>query len=152
MLIDINRSVYILDEAKLEASSVSLRSDGIIHVLLDTERVFGIDDLREVDKEILKMGKGRAFPTLITSRRDDTVTTPEVRQSAASKERTHSVASAFVTQSVIQKLIVNFYIFFHKPARPTRMFNSKEKAIEWLRQFKKMHAENNIDQDSFSMR
>jgi hypothetical protein len=43
------------------------------------------------------------------------------------------VASAFVLNSLATRLTGNFFIRFHKPVNPTRLFNDEKKAFDWLR-------------------
>ena len=45
------------------------------------------------------------------------------------------VADAIVVKSVPNRLLVNFYIKYCKPKEPTKIFNSMEKAKEWLLSF-----------------
>ncbi|MCW8897324.1 MAG: hypothetical protein OQJ96_07895 [Flavobacteriales bacterium] len=55
----------------------------------------------------------------------------------ASKEVTNlNIAMAILTSSLMTVLIANFFIKFKKPAAPTKMFKSEEKAIKWLLSFK----------------
>jgi len=41
-------------------------------------------------------------------------------------------AEAFVVNSLPTRLIANFYMKFNKPPNPTKIFNTVEKAEEWL--------------------
>jgi hypothetical protein len=34
-----------------------------------------------------------------------------------------------------QKILANFYIKINKPERPTKFFNNKDEAINWLKPF-----------------
>jgi len=56
------------------------------------------------------------------------------RALASSKEYTDDrIATAFVTNSIANKLIGNFFINFNKPASPTKMFSSEADALAWLK-------------------
>ena len=46
-------------------------------------------------------------------------------------------ADAFIVNSLPMRLLVNFYISFNKPKIPTKMFNNKENAFEWINSLKK---------------
>lgn len=46
-----------------------------------------------------------------------------------------SKADAFVIKSMAQKILANFYIKINKPERPTKFFNNKDEAINWLKPF-----------------
>jgi len=57
----------------------------------------------------------------------------EARAFFASKQVTDlNIAMAMITNSLTSKILANFFMKFNKPAAPTKMFNSKEKAIAWL--------------------
>jgi hypothetical protein len=80
--------------------------------------------------------EGKKFPLLIVTG-EYTLPTPEARAYIATPESDpYASAEAYVVKSLSQKLVGNVYLSFNKPARPTRIFNSEEKALEWLQQFK----------------
>lgn len=63
---------------------------------------------------------------------------PEVRNLYASdKYIKYRHSDAFIVNSLPMRLLVNFYISFHKPKIPTKMFNNEEKAINWINSLKK---------------
>lgn len=43
-----------------------------------------------------------------------------------------NIAMALITNSLTSKILANFFMKFNKPATPTKMFKSKEKALTWL--------------------
>ena len=89
----------------------------------------------EVVSTLEKFGEGKKFPLLIVVG-EYTLPTPEARAYIATPESDpYASAEAYVIQSFSQKLVGNVYLSFNKPARPTRLFNSEEKAIEWLKTF-----------------
>ncbi|NNE56001.1 MAG: hypothetical protein HKN32_08280 [Flavobacteriales bacterium] len=58
---------------------------------------------------------------------------PEVREWARSPERAKYVAAdAFVVKTLAHKLMINFYLTYHKPNHPTKVFSSVDKARNWL--------------------
>ena len=46
-----------------------------------------------------------------------------------------NIAMALITKSLTSKILANFFMKFNKPASPTKMFNSKHKALAWLDTF-----------------
>lgn len=44
-------------------------------------------------------------------------------------------AMAIIVKSLSHRLLANFFININKPPTPTKVFNTKEKALEWLQQF-----------------
>lgn len=54
----------------------------------------------------------------------------------AAKQKPNSpIAMAVIVTSAANRLVGNFYINFNKPAVPTRLFTTEDKAIEWLKSF-----------------
>lgn len=43
-----------------------------------------------------------------------------------------NIAMALITESLTSTILANFFMKFNKPAAPTKMFSSKEKALAWL--------------------
>ena len=57
---------------------------------------------------------------------------PGIREWAADAEGNHyTLSDAIVIGNMAQKIISDFYLRFNRPVKPTRIFNSLEKAIEW---------------------
>jgi hypothetical protein len=49
----------------------------------------------------------------------------------------YSAADGFIINSVPQRIIANFYVMIVRPERPTKFFNTKEDALNWLQKFMK---------------
>ena len=57
---------------------------------------------------------------------------PEIREWAAdSSGNNYTHSDAIVIGSLSQKIISDFYLKFNKPTKPTKIFYSMDKAIEW---------------------
>lgn len=57
---------------------------------------------------------------------------PEIRAWAADSTGNHyTLSDAIVIGSLSQKIITDFYLKFNRPIKPTKIFYSLEKAIEW---------------------
>ena len=131
----ISPEIKILDTISFSRLSVSLRSDGIAHVKVRGEEEIDVNKVVEVVSALEKFGKEQKFPLLIVVDKY-TLPTSEARAYIATPESNpYACAEAYVIQSFPQKLVGNVYLSFNKPARPTRLFNSEEKALEWLKTF-----------------
>ncbi len=127
--------VEILKKIEIDLKSVSLRSDGIVHVSINTSEDVEVKDVIEIVAAVEEIGNGKKFPLLIKSQKY-TLPSAEARAYIATPESNpFASAEAYVIQSFSQKLVGNIFISFNKPARPTRIFTSEEKAIEWLQTF-----------------
>lgn len=59
---------------------------------------------------------------------------PEIRELAASSDgNNYTHCDAIVIGSVSQKIMTNFYLRFNKPVKPTRVFFSLKKAVDWAK-------------------
>jgi hypothetical protein len=62
---------------------------------------------------------------------------PETREWAADTSgNKYTISDAIVIGSLSQKIITDFYLRINKPAKPTRIFYSLEKAIAWTLELK----------------
>nr|WP_133242751.1 hypothetical protein [Pontibacter virosus] len=62
--------------------------------------------------------------------------TKEARDYLANEGNVGVTASAILVSSPMVKMAANIYIHVNKPKNPTRMFTSKEEAVQWLSQYK----------------
>jgi hypothetical protein len=119
----------------LNKTVIKLRSDGIMEFDLKPCDSFSVDDLKEINAAADLLGGGQVFPRVVYINHFIDFGR-EVRVYAASEESNlKTSAVAFVVYLLVLKFVGNFYITFNKPNRPTRIFDSKEEAIEWLRTF-----------------
>jgi len=115
--------------------SVSLRDDGIVLVDVKANQEIDVKEVKEVVTTLEQMGNGKKYPLLIVTG-EYTLPTAEARAYIATAESDpFASAEAYVVKSLSQKLVGNVYLSFNKPARPTHIFTSEEKAVEWLKQF-----------------
>lgn len=131
----VDQEVNIISQIKNKFSNVSLRNDGIVEVNLVPEQDFTIENAREISAALFQLGNGKKFPVMIVAG-EYTAPTPETRNFVADeRSNKYILAEAYVIITLSQKIIGNFYLEYNKPARPTKLFDSKEKATEWLKQF-----------------
>ncbi len=131
----IAEEVQIIKEKNLSKTVIKLRSDGIMEFDLKPCDDFLVDDLKEINAVIDLLGDGRVFPRLVCVNHFMDFG-KDIREYAASEESNVTTAAvAFVVNVLALKFVGNFYISFNKPARPTRLFETKEEAVEWLRTF-----------------
>lgn len=115
--------------------SVELRNDGIVSVRLTARDEIDLDTAKKIIDLIGEKCGSIKRPVLVVSE-NFAAPTPEARAYMAKAESNpFSSASAYIAKSLAEKLITNAYIKFNRPARPTKMFTSESKAIEWLKMF-----------------
>ncbi len=132
-----NIEQVIVEKRSLRFSTVTLRTDGLMHFDFKSNSTLEVDDIKEVVEAVKEIGKGKLFANLITAGEYVTLG-PGVREYSASEyANAQTIADAFVVSSLPEKLLANFYIKINKPPKPTRMFTDKNKAIAWLLQKQK---------------
>lgn len=112
-----------------------IKKNGILECYSHPADEVGIEQARYSSGERVKFSEGESYPCLfdITSVKEFT---GEARNYLANEGNDLVLASAILTNSPVSKMIGNFFIAVNKPKNPTRIFTSKENALEWLEQFK----------------
>lgn len=95
---------------------------------------FTIANLVELVAIQSEMG-GKRLPVLILCSQYTTGDVEMLKYLSKNKNNPYSLADAFVIKTMAQKIIGNFYIKLMQQERPTKMFDNKEDAINWLNQF-----------------
>lgn len=125
----------------LPHSTIVFRDDQILHIDYIEDYHFTIKESKEIFAACRELCHDiEKYPLLLTSGLR-TSTDSEFRAHNTTKEvLQHCSAMAIVVNSLANVIIVNFFIKFNKPSAPTKFFNSKEKAIEWLKNFETIQA------------
>jgi hypothetical protein len=86
--------------------------------------------------ERLKVTNGRAYPTLADYRYGNALEKKSRAIFASPDAMKNVVAGACIFSNSIQRMFINAYLWFDKPPIPTAVFNSEEKALDWLQLYK----------------
>jgi hypothetical protein len=121
-----------MKKIELHHSIILLRNDGIIELHTNENHEYVIKDVIENVDSFGALTNGKKAPVLIIGGAFTSVS-KEARSYMASHESLkYSLKEAFLLNSLAQKLLINFYIKFDKPLIPTKVFNCKDEAINWL--------------------
>ncbi|MBP8033340.1 MAG: hypothetical protein KAZ71_02015 [Bacteroidia bacterium] len=99
----------------------------------DNVEIF-VEDMARI-RDAQKQLSGKKIPILISGGKYSTTNVEVMKFLAKNENMPYSKVSAYITNSISQKLLGNFYLKINKPERPTRFFNNKEDAITWLKQY-----------------
>ncbi len=114
-------------------ATVSLLKGNIIEVQYSDNEIIEVDDSLAVNSACLKLVEKTPFAVLIITGMF-TNFSAEARELAARNTLPgERVATALVADTLSHKLVGNFYLKFNKPELPTRMFESRDEAFDWLR-------------------
>lgn len=134
-------SSHLENKICLDRSESKIIEPGIIVNTFEEGAMLEVDDLIATKQANLKLANGKRYCVLI-SFGYLTHTTKEARELAASKNfKNDTVAIAFLTHSIGQRLMGNFYLNINKPHVRSKLFNDEESALKWLRE---MLTENDV--------
>jgi len=119
---------------KLGFATVTLLENNIINSHILIKDSVTAQQVKLILDAYLKLGEGKKRPHLITATKF-VIMEKEAMEFISTEANKFGIADAFVIRSLPQKIIGNFYLKFHKPKIPTKLFTSKEKAITWLKTF-----------------
>ncbi len=110
-------------------------NDGIARTKVKPDAEIFIQDAKENTTAIESFYKEKKFPLLVDIRNIRTIS-PDAREHFTIKNR-ESVVKAFalVLSSSISRIIGNFFLSFHNPSVPVKLFDDEEKALAWLKRF-----------------
>ena len=115
--------------------SAELTSNNIIEVKWNST-IDEIDKhhLVELKNMIQEMGLGKKMLIYVDTYNFMAIT-PEARLFASSPESSEfTLANAVLIDSLAKKLLFNFFMNISKPVVPTKGFNTKTEAINWLKE------------------
>lgn|SRR5574343_647436 len=114
-------------------SLIKMRDDGIVEVRFGDNTELDIKEAQELVAATGELTNG-SKALIINIAGKATVASSAARDYAASKEASaYTLAEAYVVNNLAQKILGNFYVNFHKPLVPTKIFTNTEEAVSWLK-------------------
>jgi hypothetical protein len=110
--------------------------DGIVHIVYKPGCILNINNIKPIVQDRIKVSNEMVSPILIDLRNlvsSDNATRAYLATPEAEK---YLSAGAMLISNEIQKLLMNLYLKIDVPKLPAKVFTNKEKALEWLNQFK----------------
>lgn len=108
--------------------------DDVLYIIFKDGVSVDVDEMEESKNARIVLQQGKSMKVLVDSRGLFQIT-KEARAYAA-EHGEMSIAMTILSDSLGTRLLTNFFIKHNKPSTPTKMFTSKEKALEWLAEFK----------------
>ncbi len=123
---------------ELEKAHLYLIEEGFTLLQFKDQVDFEIEDAIEVDDKTYEFVEGKSFVTLVDARNIRSNMSHEAREFFATDKKIVAIrkAQAIVVNNLHSRLIANFYMTFHKPANPIKIFNDYDKAENWIRERK----------------
>ena len=95
--------------------------------------VIELEDLLEAKKINQELTKGEPYVAILTFGEMTEVTKAAREQIASFEHKQNTIAKAILVNDIGNRLLGNFYLSVNKPLIKTRLFTSRESALEWLR-------------------
>jgi len=118
-------------EIELEAGTVRLREDGIMHTVLARNWVITVDDVRAMFNAAQTM-RSAPTPALTDIRGTRSTDMLAVRFTAGEEVARMTSKHAVLVDSPVSRMIGNVFMGMWKPSYPTRLFTDEDAAVAWL--------------------
>lgn len=119
----------------LSKSKVYLREDDIMVFEICENVEIEVEDMMEMIQTAGVIGEGKAYKNMIIAGKYASISNDAQNVMDEEESLLYTIAEAIVIQSLSQRILGNFYLKIVSKRRPARLFNTKEKAIEWLNLF-----------------
>lgn len=109
--------------------------DGVIHAK-NTQRHYTREMVDFVLKQRDEIRKGKDYPLLSYMHNMSSATKSARERLMEEDANTGITAMAVLTSNRVQNVYFNFMTTIYKMRKPVKMFSNKEKALQWLQQYK----------------
>ncbi|MDG1477675.1 MAG: hypothetical protein P8Q14_11050, partial [Vicingaceae bacterium] len=111
-----------------------LLDDGFTSIVFKDKVSFELEDAIELDNYTYDWVEGSSFVTLVDARNIRSNISHKARDYFAKNEKITNIrkGQAIVVNSLHTKLLANFYMNFHKPKDPVKIFTDYNKAYDWI--------------------
>lgn len=126
-----------LETIRLRNSTVDFWDNGIIYIKIDDNSEITLADSAAQHRLLKEKYDGKKRHKILVEPGRYTTITPEAREFSGRPDSNNmTIASAVIVKSLAHRIVINFMInFTQKQNMRMRMFETKEKAIEWLLSF-----------------
>ncbi|PJA07078.1 MAG: hypothetical protein COX70_08215 [Flavobacteriales bacterium CG_4_10_14_0_2_um_filter_32_8] len=123
---------------ELEKAHLYLIEEGFTMLQFKDQVDFELEDAIEVDDKTIEFVEGKSFVTLVDARNIRSNMSHEAREFFATDKKIVAIrkAQAIVVNNLPSRLIAKFYMTFHKPTNPIKIFSDYLQAEDWIRERK----------------
>jgi hypothetical protein len=115
-------------------AEVSLHEEGHILIRVYENSDVDLQDIRAIHEAKAKFAAGKNHTVIFCTPMMGNITRAAREFSASVECNENAIGKAIVAKSVAMLLIGNFFVKFHKPPAPTRVFNCEVEANKWLKE------------------
>ena len=119
----------------LEKAHLYLIEEGYTLLVFKDKVSFELEDAIEVDEITYELVNGGPFVTLVDARNIRSNISHEARDYFAKNEKITKIrkGQSIIVNNLHTKLLANFYMKFHKPENPVKIFKDYNKAEVWIK-------------------
>ncbi|MES2515578.1 MAG: hypothetical protein V4580_15590 [Bacteroidota bacterium] len=114
--------------------TLELHDEGYYEITMEDDGVFGFEEL-DLLVAAQKIFGEKKLPVIVMCGEYSSTDIEFIKHLAKNENDPYSKADAFVLKSIAQRLMANFYIKIVVPERPTKFFNKRTDAYQWIKQF-----------------
>jgi hypothetical protein len=114
-------------------SVIGMREDGILEMDFSDTLEIDLKEAKEMVAATATLSGGKKVLVLNIAGSITTATTAARDFAASAEAIQYTLAEAYVVNNLAQKIVGNFYVNFHKPQVPTKIFTNTEEAVNWLK-------------------
>lgn len=123
---------------KTKTSEIWIDERDVLRVNVLEGSELNLEEVVMCFKSYRELGCGESNKVLqLMDARVNCTMTKEAREYVANQAKDFFIASAVVTDNLVVRLIANFITKFYKLEVPFKVFDTEEKAWEWLLRFRK---------------
>ncbi|MBL4592321.1 MAG: hypothetical protein JKX68_00730 [Flavobacteriales bacterium] len=123
---------------ELEKAHLYLIEEGFTLLIAKDKVEIQLKDAIEIDDISYDLVEGKPFVTLADMRNIRSNITHEAREHFATNKKITDIrkAQSIIVNSLHTKILANFYMKFHKPKNPVKIFSDYDKAEKWVREIR----------------
>ena len=118
------------------AFTISLIEKGIVQIDFKKIKEMTIENVEQLYGAIAEIGNAKKVYILTTFQAYIPMNKEVMAHSMKKEFQDRILASASVFRSTALRVAVKFFWTFHKPKQPRQIFESRESALQWLREIK----------------
>jgi hypothetical protein len=128
-----------MKQFETDVFKMNVYDDGLVEFIVKKDTLVEAKDFWQSKEMSVNYMPGKKFYVLVESEGLFQITMG-ARDLGASKEYSdHMAAVALYSNNLTLKIIGNLYIKLKRPASPTKFFDDRSKAIQWLKDQMKKH-------------
>lgn len=129
-------------EQDFDKIKMILYTNGVMNVIFKQNSTVELRDAEEAINWTAEVAGDRKFVNLMEAESNTEVDAEARALSASNQQNKYTIADAIVISSQAHRILTNFYLKFNKPTKPTKIFNNRDKALQWLLQQKELYYQN----------